>query len=566
MFDPRTRSVVRYGLEDGLQAREFNRRAFYRSPAGVMYFGGINGVNVFRPDEVAAEPPPPPVAIIALRPSGAPPHFVVGRPADSAIVLHHDESAFTVSFAALDFTAPEKTRYAYRLEGVDHGWISGGDRREASYASVPPGRYVFRVTAANAAGVWNRKGAAITVVIAPPWWATWWARLLGVLFVLGLPFVAERMRLRADRRRSAWLEQRVDEQTRSLTAAQERLREALEREREASRELLEITAAVPGAVFQLREAPDGTRSFPFVSEGILRLYEGEARGAAEREDPRRIAERLLTNVHPDDAGAVARSMASSRDTLESWRTELRWTTAGGATRWLSVHAHPWRHDDGTLVWTGVMLDATAARRTEAERAALEAKMLQAQKAESLGILAGGIAHDFNNLLVGVLANADLLPYQIPLGADAAETVGHIRSSALRAAELTQQMLAYAGKGRLVVERVDLVELVREMLALLRSVVPRTIAFELQAGPAHPVVEADATQLRQVIMNLVTNASEAIGDRPGRVAVRIGIETAPQRSLSLLHAAPDMPPHGPYALLEVDDDGCGMDAALLGRIF
>ncbi|HEU4643684.1 MAG TPA: two-component regulator propeller domain-containing protein, partial [Gemmatimonadaceae bacterium] len=567
MFDPRTHAVVRYGLEDGLQAREFNRRAFYRSPDGVMYFGGINGVNVFRPDDVGAPPPPPPVAIVSLRTAGGAARPLVGRPADSAVVLRHHESAFTVTFTALDFTAPEKTRYAYRLEGVDDGWISAGGRREASYASVPPGRYVFRVAAANAAGVWNMRGAAITLVIAKPWWATWWARLLASLLVIVLPFAVEHVRLRANRRRSAWLERRVEEQTRSLTDAQAQLRDALERERRAARELLEITAAVPGGVFQLREAPDGTRTFPFVSEGILRLYDaGASPGGGASEPPRHVAERLLASVHPDDAAVLERSLARSRDTLESWRTELRWATAADATRWLSVHAHPWRHADGTIVWTGVMLDATTARRTEEERAALEAKMLQAQKAESLGILAGGIAHDFNNLLVGVLGSADLLRDSVSPASEEEELLGHIRSSAIRAAELTQQMLAYAGKGRLVIERVDLVALVREMLALLRSVVPRTIAFELQASAVRPVVEADATQLRQVIMNLVTNAGEAIGDRGGRVAVRIGIESGAQRALALLHAAPDMPPHGPYALLEVDDDGCGMDAALLGRIF
>ncbi|HEU4566375.1 MAG TPA: response regulator, partial [Gemmatimonadaceae bacterium] len=208
----------------------------------------------------------------------------------------------------------------------------------------------------------------------------------------------------------------------------------------------------------------------------------------------------------------------------------------------------------------------AERRAAVERAALEAKMLQAQKAESLGILAGGIAHDFNNLLVGMLANADLLRREVAPGGEAAEMIGAIRGAARRAAELTHQMLAYAGRGRLVVEQVDVAQLVREMLALLRSAVPRTIAFDFHAAPAPAPVEADATQLRQVVMNLITNAAEAIGDGAGHVVVRVGTETAPQRELRLLHAAPDMPASGPYVVLEVTDDGCGMDPSLLGRIF
>ena len=128
---------------------------------------------------------------------------MVGRAADSAVVLRHHESAFTVTFTALDFTAPEKTRYAYRLEGVDEGWISAGGRREASYASVPPGRYVFHVAAANAAGVWSTRDAAITIVITKPWWATWWARLLASLLVVGLPFAVEHLRVQIMRVRAA---------------------------------------------------------------------------------------------------------------------------------------------------------------------------------------------------------------------------------------------------------------------------------------------------------------------------------------------------------------------------
>ena len=567
MLDPRTRMVTRYGLDDGLQAREFNRRAHYRGPDGTMYFGGINGVNIFRPDAAAPPPPPPRASFVTMRVGNGPERYVIRFNADSVVRLRHDENAFTITFVALDFTAPEKIKYAHRLEGLDRDWVTTGNRGEATYTNLRPGRYVLRVAATNVAGAWNREAAAVTLVVAYPWWATWWARVLAVLVVMGLPVAAIRMRLRSARRRSAELEQRVEEQTRDLTEAQERLHEALEREREAARELYEITASVPGAVFQLREAPDGNRSFTFVSEGIAGLYDAGFGGAGEAADPRRIAELLVGRLHPDDLAAARLALTALRDTLEPWRAELRWCPADGSeTHWLAIRAHPSRHGDGSIIWTGVMMDATAERRAEVERAALEAKMLQAQKAESLGILAGGIAHDFNNLLVGVLASADLLRYDVALTKEAEETIGHIRASALRAAELTRQMLAYAGKGRLVVERVELSVLVREMLALVRSAVPRTIEFNFDPGQAPSFVEADATQLRQVVMNLVTNASEAIGDRPGRVSVMVGIEEKPQHALGLLHAAPDMPPHGPYVVLEVADDGCGMDEALLARIF
>ena len=570
MLDPRTRMITRYGLEDGLQAREFNRRAHFRSADGTMYFGGVNGLNVFHPDAVAPPPPPPRATFVTMRVGNDAAHYVIRLNADSVVRLGHDQNAFTFTFVALDFTAPEKINYAHRLEGLDRDWVGTGNRGEATYTNLRPGRYVLHVAATNVAGVWNRDAAAVTVVIARPWWATWWARIMAVLIVLGLPVAALRMRLRSIRRRSALLEMRVEEQTRDLTDAHERLREALERERESARELYDITAAVPGAVFQLHVALDGSRTFPFVSEGVAGLYHHDGGGVADEPgDPRRIARLLMERIHPDDRAAAERALATPPGALEPWRAQLRWYPSGETeARWLSVRAHPSLHGDGSMIWTGVMTDATAERRAEAERAALESKMLQAQKAESLGIMAGGVAQDFNNLLVGILASADLLGYDAVLDEQAEQTVGHIRTSALRAAELTRQMLAYAGKGRLVVERVELPLLVREMLTLVRSAVPRTIEFDFDAEDTPSFVEADATQLRQVVMNLVTNASEAIGARSGggRVTVRVAIEERAQSVLGLLHAAADMPRRGPYVMLEVADDGCGMDAALLERIF
>jgi ligand-binding sensor domain-containing protein/signal transduction histidine kinase/CheY-like chemotaxis protein len=569
MLDPRTQTITRYGLEDGLQAREFNRRAHFRSRDGTMYFGGVNGVNVFRPDSIAPPPRPPRATFVTMRVGSDSAHYVIRLNADSVVRLAHDQKAFTFTFVALDFTSPEKINYAHRLEGLDRDWLGTGNRGEASYTNVPPGRYVLRVAATNVAGAWNRDAAAVTIVVASPWWATWWARILGGLILLGLPVVAVRMRLRAVRRRSALLERRVEEQTRDLTDAHELLQEALERERETALELHEITAAVPGAVFQLRDAPDGGWSFPFVSEGVADLFRPDACSGTDEEvgDPHRVAKLLVERLHPDDRAAAERALVASRDSLEPWRAQLRWYPAGESeAHWLSVRARPSRHGDGSTIWTGVMMDATAERRADAERAALESKMLHAQKAESLSIMAGGVAHDFNNLLVGILASADLLRYETVLDDQSEETIGHIRTSALRAAELTRQMLAYAGKGRMVVERVQLPELVREMLTLVRSAVPRTIELDFAAEPATSFVEADATQLRQVVMNLVTNAGEAIGDGAGRVMVRVGIERRAQSALDLLHAADDMPPEGPYVTLSVADEGCGMDAALLERIF
>jgi PAS domain S-box-containing protein len=214
---------------------------------------------------------------------------------------------------------------------------------------------------------------------------------------------------------------------------------------------------------------------------------------------------------------------------------------------------------------GVALDVTERVRGEDARRRLEAKVQQAQKLESLGVLAGGIAHDFNNLLMGVLGNADLALLQLPPEAPGRPYVKKIETSALRAAELTNQMLAYSGKGRFVVEALDVNRLIGEMDHLLGTVISKKTSLRFDLAPDLPAVEADASQLRQVVMNLITNASEALGERSGTVRVATGVQDADRDYLRGCHIGEDLPP-GRYVTLEVSDPGEGLDAATRERIF
>ena len=186
-----------------------------------------------------------------------------------------------------------------------------------------------------------------------------------------------------------------------------------------------------------------------------------------------------------------------------------------------------------------------------QRKKLEAKLLEAAKLESLGVLAGGIAHDFNNLLTGVLGNASLLQDDLPPASAAWGYARNIAFAAEQAARLTQQMLAYAGRGRFVIERVNLSEHVRRIAALLHSLAPRNVRLVFNLEPDVPPLDADPAQMQQIVMNLVMNAAEAIGDAPGQVTITTRTEEAGG---------------GLFAALEVADDGCGMDAATLPKIF
>jgi signal transduction histidine kinase/CheY-like chemotaxis protein len=210
-------------------------------------------------------------------------------------------------------------------------------------------------------------------------------------------------------------------------------------------------------------------------------------------------------------------------------------------------------------------DVTERLKAEEERRRLEAQMLHAQKLESLGVLAGGIAHDFNNLLVGVLGNAGLALLELQQGHPARQTVEQIEAVAMRAAELTHQLLAYSGRGKFVIEPVSLSRLVHEMRHLLEVSVSKAAVVQYELPPELPVTDADATQMRQIVMNLMINASDALDGIQGTITVRTGTIDADSDYLAATYLNENLRP-GRFVFLEVTDTGKGMDPATSARIF
>jgi signal transduction histidine kinase/CheY-like chemotaxis protein len=201
-----------------------------------------------------------------------------------------------------------------------------------------------------------------------------------------------------------------------------------------------------------------------------------------------------------------------------------------------------------------------------ERKRFERELQETQKLESLGLLAGGIAHDFNNLLTGILGNASLAFLETSADEPARARLREIVDACERAGFLTRQLLAYAGKGRFVVSKIDLGDFVQEISTLVRTSIPRTIDLRLERSPNLPPIEADTVQIQQVVMNLVINGAEAIGEStPGRVTIRTSVrEIGEHDAAEFFQGDPAAP--GAYVQLEVTDTGQGMDEATKVRIF
>jgi signal transduction histidine kinase len=252
---------------------------------------------------------------------------------------------------------------------------------------------------------------------------------------------------------------------------------------------------------------------------------------------------FLQRVHPDDRQRVSESIHHAIDIGVPFSVEYRIVHRGGAI----VHVHDRglvQHDDtGARVLTGVLMDVTQQRQ-------MEEQLRETQKLESLGILAGGIAHDFNNLLVGIIGNASLAQELLSGLNPVRKLLGEVVRAGERAADLTQQMLAYAGKGRVVMEAADPNHLVSEMASLVRSSISKKVAIHFDLDPSIPAIKGDLGQIQQVLMNLIINGAEAIGDED--------IGTVTVRTMFLRDEE--------CICIEVEDTGRGMDDATKARIF
>ncbi len=222
-FDPETQHVVNYDSSDGLPSVGYSEGAYYKSPAGRLYFGGINGLISFDPRQIERNSHAPSVVLTGLT-VGNQAARVDQPPASlSQIELVYGDDVLSFEFAALDYLNPAKNRYAYKMEGFDTDWVDAGTRRFATYTNLDPGRYTFQVKGANNAGVWNDTGTALTVIVKPPFWGTWWFRLMALFLGVGLILGIYRLRVMGIQAQRKRLETLVVERTAELVESNRRL-------------------------------------------------------------------------------------------------------------------------------------------------------------------------------------------------------------------------------------------------------------------------------------------------------------------------------------------------------
>ncbi|MDD2540073.1 MAG: response regulator [Desulfuromonadaceae bacterium] len=357
------------------------------------------------------------------------------------------------------------------------------------------------------------------------------------------------------------MSQQVKQKTRDLEAANAELELKLVESKEADDSLRASEAKFRTFVehsFDVIFVLDAIGVFQFVSPSWETHFGFPARDV--------IGHEFGPFVHPDDIVPCLEYLMNVLSTGEAQTSPpYRVKCADGSWRMFLANGTTYTDADGNLKYIGIGHDITDQKKAEDERLSFERQLLHAQKLESLGVLAGGIAHDFNNILTAIIGNADLALMRINPESPAVDNLKSIEKAASRAADLAKQMLAYSGKGKFVIKNHDINSLLEEMLHILQVSISKKAVLRLNLTRPLPPVEADATQIRQIIMNLVINASEAIGDKSGIIAITTGCMDCTHNYLKDVWLDENIS-DGLYVFIEIADTGCGMDKEILAKLF
>jgi len=248
-FNSKKNSVTNYYESDGLQSNEFGHNAYFKDQNGRMYFGGSNGISAFYPDSIKPNPFRPKIVFTDIKLFNKSVQIdekingdiIISKSINytSEIILSHKNNVFTLVFAALHYSKPEKNQYAFILEGFEKDWNYVGNKQEATYTNLSPGNYTFRVKASNNDGIWNEKGVSIKLTVLPPWWSTWWFRTIMILLAAFTIWGVFYLRMINYQRQEELLSNQVKQRTLELQEANSLLTEKNEQLDEANNLLTE---------------------------------------------------------------------------------------------------------------------------------------------------------------------------------------------------------------------------------------------------------------------------------------------------------------------------------------
>ena len=483
-FNPGTATFSTYTTDDGLPCNEYNPGACFKCGNGELFFGCINGLTGFKPENMARNTTIPPIVITSFMKINQVIQHDLNVVNTDGLILDYREHSFSFEFAALDFTSPEKNRYTYILEGVDNDWINSGTVRNAHYTYIKPGRYTFRVKGCNNDGVWNEEGASVDIVINPPFWATLWFRMIVIICSAGIIILFPILRILSINDQKLKLEKLVIERTRNLEHKDKVLQESEEKYRtlfETSRDALGF-ATPDGEILDVNQA--WLDLFGYIREEIIGTN----------------AKFIYCN--PDDREQL-KSELGKYGFIKDF--EITFMKKNGKKINCLMTSNVCRDADGNIMY----YQSSVHDMSDYKR--LESQLIQAQKMESIGRLAGGIAHDFNNILTAMIMSTELMLKSLSPDDSLYEDVSEIRTGADRAATLTRQLLAFSRRQIIEPRIVNLNDLLTNLDNMIRRLIGEDLKFTIIPEENLWSVNVDPGQVEQVLINLVVNARDAMPD-------------------------------------------------------
>jgi PAS domain S-box-containing protein len=466
-----------------------------RSSDGKMWFQGLSGgASVIDPQHLPSNKIMPPVRIERITANGK------TYDASNGIRLPPRIRELKIDYTALSFVAPERVQFRYQLEGQDHNWREVVNDREVQYSNLPPGDYVFRVTAANNSGVWNEAGAFLDFSIAPAYYQTNWFRALCIAAFLGLLGGAYQLRVR------------------QLRNEEKKFREAVE--------------TMPALAFIAM--PDGQRTFV---NGRWVEYTGLTEEQA-------LGSGWQAAIHPDDLSRVLKTWQESLiggRTLE-YEVRLRHGREGDY-RWFQTRAVPVRDKWGkTIKWYGVINDIEDRKRAEQ----LQAELAHVNRVSTLGELTASLAHDIKQPIGAAVTNAEacarLLDRDQPDLLEAREAALEMARDARHAAQIIDRVRSLYRKDSSHLDIVDVNEIIGEMVLLLRGESHRyAVSLRTDLAEELPKITADRVQLQQVFMNLMLNGIEAMSENGGELIIKSRLGKDGQLLISVTDNGVGLPP-------------------------
>jgi PAS domain S-box-containing protein len=442
--------------------------------------------------------------------------------------------------------------------GANDVWSELTTDRVIRYARLAPGHYEFQVSAVNGDDIASPAPASVSFSVLPAYWQTWWFRTLAVLAVVLVLVAIARIRLHWLESERLRLEALVATHTCKLTEQNERLaREVADR--------LAVEGALRESEQRVRDIIEHSTNLFFAHTVDHELIYASPQSRTFLDcEPEEMLKRwtdFVTDNPVNQIGFQATQRALETGVKQQpYQLELRGLT--GRLIWVEVNEAPVVRDGVTVAMVGSLTDITEAKRAAEARERLETQLRQAQKMEAVGRLAGGIAHDFNNLLTVIVGNAQLMGETIDDQHPLAEELAETRRAADRAAGLVAQLLAFSRKQLVKPATLDLNAVVSDAARMLRRLIGADIDLILDLAQPAPLIEADRTQLDQVLINLAVNAREAMHDG-GTLTISTNVVTLDG---AIPEEGGDEIPAGCYVVLTIADNGVGMDAETRSHVF